>query len=79
MTEAQLANDEALAEKLAQENAVLTEAAEALRHHEEITKALRASEAKLRNLCRQYDKVSGATGFAPHHLRNECIIRGLLT
>lgn len=79
MTEAQLANERALAEKLAQENAVLEQAAEALRRHDEIIKALRASEAELRSLCRQYDKASGVTGFAIHHLRNTCITRGLLT
>lgn len=78
MTEAQLANKQALADKLARENAVLERAAEALRTHDKITKALRASEAELRNLCRQYDNVSGATGFAVHHLRNACITRGLL-
>lgn len=78
MTEAQLANKQALADKLARENAVLERAAEALRTHDKIIKALRASEAELRNLCRQYDNASGATGFAVHHLRNACITRGLL-
>ena len=78
MTEAQLANKQALADKLARENAVLKQAAEALRTHDKITKALRASEVELRNLCRQYDKASGATGFTIHHLRNACTTRGLL-
>ena len=78
MTEAQSVMEQALADKLARENAVLERAAEALRTHDKITKALRASEAALRNLCRQYDKASGATGFAVHHLRNACITRGLL-
>ena len=78
MTEAQATMQQIVAEKTARENAVLEQAAEALRIHDKITQALRASEMQIRALCSQYDEASGATGFAVHHLRNACIARGLL-
>ncbi len=66
------------ADQLEREKAALREAAEALRENDRLRAALRESDNRIRTLCRQYDKVSGATGFAPHHLRNACVARGLL-
>jgi hypothetical protein len=66
------------ADQLERERLTLIEAAEALRENDKLRAALRESDSRIRTLCRQYDKVSGATGFAPHHLRNACIARGIL-
>lgn len=66
------------ADQIERERLALQEAAEALRENDRLKTALRESDNRIRILCRQYDKVSGATGFAPHHLRNACIARGLL-
>lgn len=60
------------------EHDILTDAAEALREHERLTQALKASNDRLRVLCRQYDQAAGVWGFAPHHLRRACEARGLL-
>lgn len=57
---------------------VLRAAAHALAQSEALRKALRANEAELRTLCRQYDAASGTRGFAPYHLRAVCEARGLL-
>lgn len=57
---------------------VLREAAEALQEHERLRLAMRASDDRLRLLCRQYDAASGSRGFAPYHLTQACKARGLL-
>ena len=59
------------------ETDVLLQASEALQEHERLRAALRASETRLRTLCRQYDAASGSRGFAPHHLAQACKARGL--
>lgn len=60
------------------EQDVLLEASAALQEHDRLRAALRASEARLRVLCRQYDAASGYRGIAPHHLAQACKARGLL-
>ena len=57
---------------------ILREAAEALREADRLREAARASDARLRALCRQYDQAAGVWGFQPHHLRRACEARGLL-
>ena len=57
---------------------ILREAAEALQEHERLRASLRASDTRLRTLCRQYDAASGSRGLAPHHLAQACKARGLL-
>ena len=57
---------------------VLTEAAEALRAHDALQKALRDSDARLRALCHRYDMVSSTWGIQPYHLRQACQARGLM-
>lgn len=61
-----------------EEMEVLQEAAKAIRAHEEAQKAVKAAEAHVRALCRQYDLAAGVWGFAPHHLRRACEARGLI-
>jgi len=56
---------------------ILREAAEALREADALRDAARASDARLRVLCRQYDQAAGVWGFQPHHLRRACEARGL--
>jgi hypothetical protein len=57
---------------------VLREAAEAIQDQERLRLALRASDDRLRALCRAYDRVGRAWGMQPEHLRRECAMRGLL-
>ena len=57
---------------------ILREAAEALLEADRLREAARASDARLRALCRQYDQAAGVWGFQPHHLRRACEARGLL-
>ena len=57
---------------------VLREAAQALQEHDRLRAAMRASDDRLRLLCRQYDTASGSRGFAPYHLTQACKARGLL-
>lgn len=57
---------------------ILSEAAEALREADRLRAALRASDNRLRTLCRQYGQAAGVWGFAPHHLAQACKARGLL-
>lgn len=59
-------------------DSILRDAAEALREADRLRDAVRASDARLRVLCRQYDQAAGVWGFAPHHLRRACEARGLL-
>ena len=60
------------------EHDVLLAAAEALRAHEQLRAALRASENRLRTLCRLYGDQARVWGVAPHHLAQACRARGLL-
>lgn len=60
------------------EHDTLTEAAAALLEHERLLQALRASNDRLRTLCRQYDQTARVWGSAPHHLRRACEARGML-
>lgn len=60
------------------EHDILTDAAEALREADRLREAARASDARLRVLCRQYDQAASVWGFQPHHLRRACEARGLL-
>lgn len=55
---------------------ILREAAEALREADALRDAARASDARLRVLCRQYDQAASVWGFQPHHLRRACEARG---
>ena len=57
---------------------VLREAAEALQEHERLREAMRASENRLRVLCRQYGDAARVWGVAPYHLTQACRARGLL-
>ena len=57
---------------------ILREAAEALREADALRDAARASDARLRVLCRQYDQAAGVWGFQAHHLRRACEARGLM-
>ena len=57
---------------------VLREAAEALQEHERLRLAMRASDDRLRLLCRQYGDAARVWGVAPHHLAQACKARGLL-
>ena len=57
---------------------VLQEAAEALQEHEALRAAMRASDDRLRLLCRQYGDAARVWGVAPHHLAQACKARGLL-
>ena len=57
---------------------VLREAAEALQEHERLRAAVRASDDRLRLLCRQYGDAARVWGVAPHHLAQACKVRGLM-
>ena len=57
---------------------ILREAAEALREADRLREAARDSDARLRALCRQFDKASGIWGSQPQHLRLACEMRGLM-
>lgn len=57
---------------------VLREAAQALQEHETLRAAMRASDDRLRLLCRQYGDAARVWGVAPHHLAQACKARGLL-
>ena len=57
---------------------VLREAAEALQEHERLRQAMRASDDRLRLLCRQYEAATGYRMLTPTHLGHMCRARGLL-
>lgn len=57
---------------------VLREAVEALQEHERLRLALRASDDRLRAICRAYDRAGRIWGTTPVHLRRICEGRGLL-
>ena len=60
------------------ETDVLLQASEALQEHERLRQAMRASDDRLRLLCRQYGDAARVWGVAPHHLAQACKARGLL-
>lgn len=57
---------------------VLREAADALQEHERLRLAMRASDDRLRLLCRQYEAATGYRMLTPTHLGHMCRARGLL-
>ena len=57
---------------------VLREAAQALQEHERLRAAMRASDDRLRLLCRQYEAATGYRMLTPTHLGHMCRARGLL-
>ena len=57
---------------------VLREAAEALQEHERLRQAMRASDDRLRLLCRQYEAATGYRMLTPTHLGHMCRARGLI-
>lgn len=56
----------------------LQDAAAALLEHERLCAALKASDDRLRVLCRQYDNAARVWATRPEHLRHACEARGLL-
>ena len=60
------------------EQAVLRDAAKAIKRLEKLRNDLREAETDVRNLCREYDLVMRVWGFQPHHLRRACEARGLI-
>jgi hypothetical protein len=60
------------------ERDTLADAAEALLEHDRLRAALRASDDRLRALCRQYDVAARVWATRPEHLRHACETRGLL-
>lgn len=56
----------------------LQEAAQALQERDKLQAALRASDSRLRTLCRAYDRAAGVWGCQPHHLAQACKARGML-
>ena len=57
---------------------VLREAAQALQEHDRLRAAMRASDDRLRLLCRQYEVATGYRMLTPTHLGHMCRARGLL-
>jgi hypothetical protein len=57
---------------------VLREAAKALKEHDKLKAALRAQEAHLTAVSRDYGNTYRIWGFRPEHLRQACVARGLL-
>lgn len=58
---------------------VLQRAADALREHDKLKAALRAQEARLSDVSRDYGNIYKIWGFRPEHLRQACVARGLIT
>lgn len=56
---------------------ILLEASEAFAERDKLQTALRASDNRLRVLCRQYEAASGYRMLAPNHLAHMCRARGL--
>lgn len=57
---------------------ILKQAADVLKAHDDARQAMKATEQRLKELCREYDIVMTCWGFQPHHLRNACQARGLI-
>ena len=62
-----------------QERDILTDAATVFAVHDELANALREAEDRLQILCSEYGVATRRWGFAPHHLRQNCVARGLLS
>lgn len=60
------------------EDDILMDAAQALQEREQLQAAMRASDNRLRALCRLWGDAAGLWGTAPHHLAQACRARGLL-
>jgi hypothetical protein len=58
---------------------VLRAAAKALKDHDKLKAALRAQEAHLTAVSRDYGNTYRIWGFRPEHLRQACVARGLIT
>jgi len=58
---------------------VLQKAAKALKEHDRLRAALRAQEAHLAAVSRDYGNTYRIWGFRPEHLRQACVARGLIT
>lgn len=74
----ELTTEKRLPAAIMSEMDVLREAADALQEHERLRLAMRASDDRLRLLCRQYGDAARVWGVAPHHLAQACKARGLL-
>lgn len=74
----ELTTEKRLPAAIMSEMDVLREAAQALQEYERLRLAMRASEDRLRLLCRQYGDAARVWGVAPHHLAQACKARGLL-
>lgn len=57
---------------------VLNIAADALRERDRLEQAMRDSNDRIRQLCRDWGDAAGLWGVAPHHLAQACRARGLL-
>jgi len=57
---------------------VLHRAADAIKEHDKLKAALRAQEARLSDVSRDYGNVYKVWGVRPEHLRQACVARGLL-
>lgn len=60
------------------ETDILQEAALALQERDKLQAALRASDSRLRALCRAYGDTARVWGVAPYHLAQACKARGML-
>ena len=58
---------------------VLQRAADTLREHDKVKAALKALEARLSDVSRDYGNVYRLWGVRPEHLRQACVARGLMT
>ena len=58
---------------------VLRAAAKAIKDHDKLKAALRAHEARLSDVSRDYGNIYKIWGFRPEHLRQACVARGLIT
>lgn len=74
----ELTTEKRLPAAIMSEMDVLREAAQALQEYERLRLAMRASDDRLRLLCRQYGDAARVWGVAPHHLAQACKARGLL-
>jgi hypothetical protein len=57
---------------------VLQRAADTLREHDKAKAALKAAEARLSDVSRDYGAAYKLWGVRPEHLRQACVARGLM-
>lgn len=57
------------------EHEILTRVARVLSVRDEALRAVKRAEADLQLLAREYERVNGARGLAPHHLAQACRAR----